>query len=106
MFWSTKNASRKYDDQFDSLYYLDDQITEYNQIKKIFKENKINMVDEKKNPLNLMNAIFMQSGLDTMDPKRLKSMTTKAARYPQRQDGLMEDPFAYDAPKEKKKKKG
>ena len=47
----------------------------------------------------------MVPGLETLEPERLKSLTTKAKRYPQRGEGLMEDPFAYDVPKDKKKKK-
>ena len=44
-------------------------------------------------------------GLDALDPDLVKTMRTKAERYPVRAEGLMEDPFAYDAPKDKKAKK-
>lgn len=63
------------------------------------------MADEKKNPFNLKNAIFMTSGLDGLDPKQEKEMKTKEQRYPKISEGLMSDPFAYDVPKPKKGKK-
>lgn len=61
------------------------------------------MVDEKKNPLNLKNAIFMRSGLDGIDPKILKEMRSKEQRYNKRSEGLMIDPFYVEKPKKKKK---
>ena len=61
------------------------------------------MVDEKKNPLNLKNAIFMRSGLDAIDPKVLKEMKSKEQRYNRRSEGLMVDPFYFEKPKKKKK---
>lgn len=105
LMWAEKINSRKYDDYFDTYYNLDEQKKEYEGIKEIFKKKKIKMVDEKKNPFNLKNAIYMQSGLDALDPALVKKMTTKEQRYPQRSDGLMIDPFAWEVPKDKKKKK-
>lgn len=105
LFWAQKNGSRKYDHQFDTMYNLEEQMQEYKEIKKIFKENHIELADEKKNPINLKNAIFMQSGLDALDPDVVKTMRTKANRYPNRAEQLMEDPFAWDAPKPAKGKK-
>lgn len=63
------------------------------------------MVDDRKNPINLKNAIFMLPGLDSLDQDVVQQMKTKEKRYPQRGEGLMEDPFAYDVPKDKKKGK-
>jgi len=63
------------------------------------------MVDEKKNPINLKNAIFLLPGLDSLDQDLVKSMKTKEMRYPQRGDGLMEDLSFYDTIKDKKKGK-
>lgn len=62
------------------------------------------MVDETKNPLNLKNAIFMQPGLDCLDPSTVKAMKTKATRYPGISDLLPCDPFS-DGKADKKKKK-
>ena len=61
------------------------------------------MVDEKKNPFNLKNALFHRSDLDGIDPKELKEMRTKEQRYNKRSEGLMIDPFYFDKPKKKKK---
>lgn len=44
-------------------------------------------------------------GLDALPQDLVQTMKTKAQRYPVRSEGLMEDPFAYDVPKDKKKKK-
>ena len=62
------------------------------------------MVNDKRNPINLKNAIFMPTGLDSMDPKVVKSMKTKAKRYNTRAETLMTDPFAYETKKGRGKK--
>ena len=77
---------------------------DYEQIRDIFKRNKIKMVDETKNPLNLKNAIFMQPGLDCLDPSTAKAMKTKATRYPGISDLLPCGDTDGKADKKKKKK--
>ena len=105
LFWEAKAKSRKYDKQFDTYYNLDEQMEEYEKIKGIFKDRNIKLVDEKKNPFNLKNAIFMYQGLDVLPESRLKELRTQTDRYAPRGEGLMIDPFAWDVPKDKKKKK-
>ena len=85
---------------------MDDQFDEYNKIKKYCTEKDIKLVDETKNPFNLRSAIFMYHGLDALSDGREKELRKQGQRYPARGEGLMIDPFAYDAPKDKKKKKG
>jgi len=115
LFLQNKGQSRKYDEVFDTYYHLDEQMQDYEQIRDIFKRNKIKMVDETKNPLNLKNAIFMQPGPDihtytsfssdkpdnNLGPER---MNTKATRYPGISDLLPCGDTDGKADKKKKKK--
>ena len=84
LYWDSKANSKRYESVFDSYYNLDQQVKEYEQIKAIFKQNPntTKMVDEKKNPINLKNAIFLLPGLDSLDQDLVKSMKTKEMRYP------------------------
>ena len=40
---------------------------------------------------------------DALEPKAAKALKAKATRYNERGATLMEDPFAYEMPKKKKK---
>lgn len=68
LYWAQKAKSRKYDDQFDELYCLDDQFKEYNEIKNKFENMNKELERSNKKPISInmdsfKKAIFLQPGL-------------------------------------------